>query len=119
MEKARLFQKELLGRLNAVAPVALTAAVLGLDAQKLPRQAVIERGEQEAVRFGVLRCEKEHAPRGVAVVVRELVVISEAVRSAAAEPRSKPRQQHGAGFPDRRAHGVLPEGAGELKSLHR
>ena len=75
MEKARLLQKELLGRLNAVSPVSLTAAVLGLHAQKLPRQAVVERGEKEAVRFGVLRREKEHAPRGVAVVVGELVIV--------------------------------------------
>ena len=75
MEKARLLQKELLGRLNAVSPVSLTAAVLGLHALKLPRQAVVERGEKEAVRFGVLRREKEHAPRGVAVVVGELVVV--------------------------------------------
>ena len=75
MEKARLLQKELPGRFNAVAPVSLTAAVLGLHAQKLPRQAVVERGEKKAVRFGVLRCEKEHAPGGVAVVVGELVVV--------------------------------------------
>ena len=118
-EKPRLFQKKLLGRLDAVAPVALTAAVLGLDAQKLPRQAVIERGEQEAVRFGVLRREKEHAPRSVAVVVGELVVVSETVRSAAAESGGETRQQHGAGLLNRRAHGRFPESAGELKSLHR
>ena len=69
VEKPRLLQQELRRRPDAITSVALTAAVLGLHAKKLPRQAVIERGEQEAVRFVILRREKEHAPGGVAMVV--------------------------------------------------
>ena len=118
---ADLLPKVVRGAEYAVPGTAHRRDERALQAHEFPRQLRTGALQQEglAPADGFLAGEEEDEARLEIVIPRDLVIEAETLRPAPAEPRGQLRQQVRELLPQHGQAVLLPEGARDLKSLHR